>query len=207
MCTSTVRSSTYTLRPQTRSSSWERSKARPGLVMKCSSRRNSVGPRRAGLPLNGQLVGRQVEPQRAMLDDAGLRGPGASQQGLDPGDQLAGRERLGDVVVDAGVEALQLVGSSPRAVSMIIGNLAGVLVAAHPSGELDAAHARQHPVDDEQARQRAVEPAERLLRGRGLPDLEPGAPQREASRSRISASSSTSRMVLAVMMIQSAWSH
>ena len=107
--TSTVRSSTNTWSPQTWSSSCERENTRSGCVMKKCSRRNSVGPICSDwlLPDRRCVTGSSFRPPTSMTSSVSWGA--AAQHGLDAGHQLLGREGLGDVVVGAGFQAVDLV--------------------------------------------------------------------------------------------------
>ena len=81
---------------------------------------------------------RPVPPRRA----------GAAQEGPDPRRQLLGHERLGDVVVGAGLEpGHDVVGVRPRR-HMMIGT---ALLAPQGPAALEAVHAGQHEVDQRQS--------------------------------------------------------
>ena len=94
------------VRPQTASSSSSRENTRRGCCMKNSSRRNSVGPRCTRRSLR---VTRCDDRSIAMSWNASWpfdrHGVGAAQQRAHPGQQRLDVERLGDVVVGAGVQA------------------------------------------------------------------------------------------------------
>ncbi len=113
-----------------------------------------------GLPWTVIECDCRIHHEVAGLD--GRRGPlrGAAQMGADAGQQFLNAEGLGDVVVGAGVEGLDL----------------GALVVAHGedqhrSGELsadgaadlDAAHAGHHQVGDDQVGRPVLEDAQALL--------------------------------------------
>ena len=83
-----------------------------------------------------------ADPVPLRFDRCG--GP-AAHDGPHPGGQLPGRERLGDVVVGAEVEAEEHV---------VLGGAGGehddrhVGLAPHDAGHVEAVHARHHPVED-----------------------------------------------------------
>ncbi len=104
---------------------------------------------------------------------------GAAQQGADARHQLPRREGLGEVVVDAGIVALELVSLFTAGGEHDDRQLRSEGVPSQPRGQIHTAHARQHPVDDGQARQLTLEQAECLLGALGLPHREAGAAQRE----------------------------
>ncbi|MNI31436.1 hypothetical protein D3C73_853220 [compost metagenome] len=96
----------------------------------------------------------RVQLQAAHVDDVvGQLGCAAAQHGLDTGHQLFGREGLGDVVVGAGFQAVNLV---------LLGTLggqhddrhgAGALVIAQLARHGQAGSAGQHPVQQDQVGQ------------------------------------------------------
>lgn len=112
------------------------------------------------IAVGGEAVGGRVEAQAADLDGVlgGLRGA-AAQHGLDAGHQLAGREGLGDVVVGAGLEAGHLVLLLAAGGEHDERDAAGALLAAQALGELDARHAGQHPVEQDQVGQGVADDA------------------------------------------------
>ncbi len=74
--------------------------------MKWRSRRNSVGPRCTGLPRARHAMRHQVHDDVGIAQRlVGQRRPDAAQHGADAGHELGRRERLGDIVVGAGIEA------------------------------------------------------------------------------------------------------
>src|SRR5690606_6326665 len=91
----------------------------------------------------------QVEhPDNLVLLVAGA----ATQDRLDAGYQLTGRERLGDVVVHAHVQSLHLVVFAGFRCQHDDGKGGGKLIALEPTGQLDAAASWQHPVQQHQVR-------------------------------------------------------
>ena len=74
----------------------------------------------------------------------------AAQHRVDARQQLARRERLGDVVVGAAFEAGDLVALLGARGEHDDRQLARLAVALQRAGELQAAHVRQHPVDEHQ---------------------------------------------------------
>ena len=109
----------------------------------------------------------------------GARGRGAAQHRLDAREQLARRKWLGDVVIGAAFEAADLV--------LLLGSggehddrdLLGVLGALQRPRELQAAHVRQHPIDQHQIRPAVDDARARLAAILRLPDFVSGAPQSE----------------------------
>ena len=79
----------------------------------------------------------------------------ASQQGLGPGQQLARRERLGDVIVGAAVQAGQLVFFHALGGEHDDGDGGEIAVGADARQQAQARLVRQHPVQQDQMR-RAV---------------------------------------------------
>jgi hypothetical protein len=119
--------------------------------MKKRSSRYSVGPEphRAAAPLDAVCDG--IEPQVADLERfAGQRRSHPPQHRGDPGQQLARAERLGHIVVRAGVEAADAVVLGLARGQHDDRHVGGRLVAAQPAAHLDAARALDHPVEDDQ---------------------------------------------------------
>ena len=84
---------------------------RPGLAARVARSVNSVGVRSTVLPATSVRIrgtSRTTSPAR-MTSPGADRAIGPAQDGLDPRDELARRERLGEVVVGAELEAEQLV--------------------------------------------------------------------------------------------------
>ena len=94
-------------------------------MKKCSSR-NSVGPKLSAFAVAGDAMRGRIEPQARDLDRVvGQLRRAPAQHRLDARQQLLRRERLGDVIVGARLEARRPCPcSSARAVSMMIGMLA-----------------------------------------------------------------------------------
>ena len=123
-------------------------------------------PHVAGLLVEGEVVVAQL-----VVAGAGAAGP--AQHRLHPLDQLLDRERLGDVVVDAEAQALDLVGGGvacgqeddrhPRA---------GAFVLAQAAGHLEAVEVGQHDVEHDQVGPALLDGGQRLATGRGPLDLE-----------------------------------
>ena len=91
-------------------------------------------------------LGREVDGEVGGLDHRLLLGRrGAAQRGAEPGQQLVHAERLGDVVVGAGVEGARPCRVSPsRTDSTMIGT---VLHPRRPADHLDAVDAGQAEVE------------------------------------------------------------
>ena len=81
--------------------------------------RNSVGVRSAVAPRQDAAWVRRVEPQVPHLD--GEIAARALHQRVESGDELREGERLGQIVVPAGREACEAVGSASRAVRKMTG--------------------------------------------------------------------------------------
>ncbi len=62
--------------------------------------------------------------------------------------------------------------SSPRAVSMRIGDVARIRLGAQAPAQLDARHAGQHPVEHDEVGALLLEEDERFLAGLGMRDAE-----------------------------------
>ena len=108
--------------PQTSCSSVRWSTRRPGWRTSTSSRCHSVGVSRTA-PARVDPAGRQVDAERADADDgARRRRRRAAQGGPQPGEQLVHPERLGHVVVGAGVQGGDLVRLAPAAGEHQIGH-------------------------------------------------------------------------------------
>ena len=149
MCTSTTWSSPNQLGPQTRSSSWAR----------LSTSRGSRRARRAGRTRARQLDRRAVHADLARGDvDLKLAEPpqlwrrcGArtAQHRPDPRDQLARRERLGQVVVGADSRGRRSCRPPPpRGQHQDV----GVAEGAHPPADLDPVDPGQHQVEHDHVR-------------------------------------------------------
>lgn len=111
----------------------------------------------------GDLVGDRVEAEVGDDEPAVLGGPaGAAQDGADPGDQLLQAERLGDVVVGARGEALDLVADAVlggeeehrEVVAGVAVHGPGDLAAVGPLAQLlddgEAVEVREHHVEDDE---------------------------------------------------------
>ena len=82
------------------------------------------------------------------LDRPAAAGPDAAEHGPDPGQQLLGAERLGQVVVGPGVEPGDPVDlAGPCAVSMMTGTAA---LPPDQAEHLEAVQARHHHVEQDQ---------------------------------------------------------
>ncbi len=88
--------------PWRASRSCERVKIRPGWPARVASSWNSVG-------VSSIWRSPSSSDERPVVSRAAIRAVDASQDGLDPGDELAGAERLGQIVVGAELEPEKLV--------------------------------------------------------------------------------------------------
>ena len=132
---------------------------------------------------DGALAG--IDPQAADLDRAlvvGVRArhPGAAQRGLHPRAELAHRERLGDVVVRAELEAEDLV--DLLGLGREHDDRHGLALGAQAPADLEAVHARQHHVEDDQVEDLLVEARERFSAVRRLHHFVPIALEREGKK-------------------------
>jgi hypothetical protein len=91
--------------------------------------------------------------------------------------ETSGAERLGDVVVGAHVEALQLVALLRAGGQHDDRQLRGAWIGAQPLRELDARLAREHPVEQHQVGQAGVELGACGFGGLGFADGVAGVPQ------------------------------
>ena len=97
--------------PQTRSSSRSRETTTPVFAMKNASRSNSFAVSSTGLPVDGDVVRLAVEHDVAERERvAALLRLRAAEDRLHARDELAGRERLRQIVVGADLEADDAVG-------------------------------------------------------------------------------------------------
>ena len=100
---------------------------------------------------------------------------GAAQHGADAGDDLLEAERLGDVVVAADGEALDLVVDRVARRDEDDGQLTALL--AQPAGHGEAVHVGEHDVEDAEVGLVVAGDLERLGAARGGGDVEPGVAQ------------------------------
>ncbi len=183
MCTSTVRSSTYTLPPQTRSSNCS---ARVDAIRVGHQESEQAVLRRAErdrLAGRRHAVSRLVERQSFDVDALGVAGRrAAAQDRLDARNQLARREGLRHVVVGAGLEARHLVGFFAARGQHHDRDVARVGVAAQHAHQLEAAHVRQHPVDQDEVGAPVADARERRLAVLRERDVAAGTPQPESDQ-------------------------
>ncbi len=103
--------------------------------------------------VDGDAVADRIEQQAADLDRRfAVHWRRAAQHGLQAGDQLARREGLGDVVVGADFQALDLVVLFTLGGEHDDRRVGGQLVALEAARQLDARSAGQHPVEQDQVR-------------------------------------------------------
>ena len=133
-------------------------------------------------PAGGDPVAGRIQLQPVEFDGglAGVRGA-APQQRLDARDEFAGREGFGEVVVDAAVEAAQFVLFLGAGGEHDDGDIPGQLFLAQAAGVFHAAHARQHPVEQDQVRGLGEEGGLGLVDVIGLDALKPGLAQGQAN--------------------------
>ncbi len=102
----------------------------------------------------------------------GQRGPDAAQHGADTRHQLGRRERLGDVVVGAGVEAAHAIALLTARRQHDDRQVGGGGLAAQLPANLDPRHQRQHPVEQDEIGRVVLHRGERLLAVIGDRDVE-----------------------------------
>ena len=106
-------------------------------------------------------------------------GERAAQHGVDAREQLARRERLGDVVVGAAFEARDLVALFGARRQHDDRQLARLAIALERARELEAARVGQHPVDQQQVGKLVGDLGAPATGIRGFADFETGAAQSE----------------------------
>ena len=135
------------------------------------------GPDR--LPPAGDAMAHRVETQSADLDRIVVTdGSGPLQHRADPRYQLLHRERLDHVVVGARVESAQLVAFLALRGQHDERDLPGGVAAAKPARELQAAHSRQHPVEQDEIGRKLLDLAVRVHGIRHGARLETGPRER-----------------------------
>src|SRR5690606_17188356 len=104
-----------------------------------------------GCVLDGDAVAGRVQLQVEHPNDLVLLVAGAATQDrLDAGYQLTGRERLGDVIIHAHVQSLHFVVFAGFRRQHDNGQIGGELIALEASGQFDATASWQHPVQQHQ---------------------------------------------------------
>jgi hypothetical protein len=106
----------------------------------------------------------------------------AAQHRLDARNELARGERLRHVVVGAGLEARDLVGLLASCRQHHDRYVARVGVAPQGAHQLEAAHVRQHPVDQDEVRAPVTDARERFLAVLGQHDVAACPPQPEGNQ-------------------------
>ena len=91
--------------------------------------------------VDGELVRTQIEQQFAGGQLVFGGQPRAPEQGANASDELFGRKRLGDVVVDTGFKALELVAFFPACGEHDDRRFASKAVISQSFGEINALHA------------------------------------------------------------------
>ena len=123
---------------QTESSSRSREKTRPGFSRKCRSSRNSVGPSETGSTVAPHPVRGNVHLDVGVTELlAGERRPHPAQHRADAGDQLARAERLGHIIVGAGLEAADPVALLAARGEHDDRHIGGLRAAAQPAANLE----------------------------------------------------------------------
>ena len=123
------------------------------------------------------------------------------QHGLDAGHQLLGREGLGDVVVGAGFQAVDLVLLGALGGEHDDRNGAGAFVVAQLARDGQAGSAGQHPVQQDQVGQLGADQGLGLVGVEGAQHLCPAKDRLTAISSWMAGSSSTTRMVLDMVAV------
>ena len=166
--------------PQTSVSSLRCVISRPRLVRQRAQQRELDRRQVHLLAVERDGVRGEVDDEAVGLDPRLGRGAaGAPQHRLHPRDELAGRERLRDVVVGAVLERLDL--------GLLVGDRREhddrqLAPGAQLAADLDARAVGQHQVDDRRVRTADRGAVERLLGGRAGQHLVAGAAQHEAQR-------------------------
>ena len=123
-----------------------------------------------GGPEMDRLGGARHAMRHQVHDDVGVgqrlvgqRRPDAAQHGADARHQLGGRERLGDIVVGAGVEPAHPVALLAARRQHDDRQVGGRGLAAQLAADLDARHQRQHPVEQDEVGHVLLDRGQRLL--------------------------------------------
>ena len=158
---------------QTDRSSCSRVKTWSGCRSRKASSSYSRLDSRSGSPRCGHRPSVGVEPELAEVDGdlRGELGEAPTQDALDPQDELPGGERLGDVVVDPGLEPGDAVlGRAERGQhdDRHLGD------AVQPPGDLEAVDPRQQPVEDDEVGCGRLHHPEGQQAVAGLVHAEPG---------------------------------
>ena len=105
-----------------------------------------------------------------------------TQHGLDAGCQFARGEGFGHVIVGADIQTTHLVAFFTARGQHDDGNALAVLVGLQAACEFDAAHARKHPVEDDQVRLHFAHQLLRLLHAERADRVVPGLGQVEGQQ-------------------------
>ncbi len=101
--------------------------------------------------VDGYPMADRIQAQTTDLDGCFIvQGAGTAQHGLQAGDQLPGGEGLGNVVISADFQSLDLVILLALGGEHDDGDVAGQLVTFQAPRQLDAAGARKHPVQQDE---------------------------------------------------------
>ncbi len=135
------------------------------------------------LASRGHAMSRLVERQSFDVDALGFADRrAAAQDRLDAGDQFARGEGLGHVVVGTRLEARDLVGLLAARRQHHDRDVARVGVAAQHPDQFEAAHVRQHPVDQDEVGTPVADARERRLAVFRERDVAAGPPQPESDQ-------------------------
>ena len=106
---------------------------------------------RDGLSGMADAIGSRVDSKAADFDDArGVNGwLGATEQGFDAGDEFAGAEGLGDVIIGAHFEAYDAVGFVAARGEHQDGKTVEGFVLADFAADVQAGHFREHEIEQE----------------------------------------------------------
>ena len=172
MCTVTVPVSTAASYPQTRPISWSRENTCRGFDARKKRRSNSFAVSRSSEPSRStsRVRGSIVSPSNASRVGRRPRGRGAPENRLHAHRELAGRERLRDVVVCAELEPHDPVGLVAAGGEH---DHRQVAARADPAAEREAVGARQHHVEDDELRLAPLDQLARRVAVAGDERLEP----------------------------------
>ena len=140
--------------------------------MKWRSSRNSVGPSCTGLPVAADPVRFDVHLDIGVGELlAGERGPHPAEDGADARQQLARAERLGHIIVGAGLEAANAVALLAARGQHDDRHVRGRCAAPQPPANLDPADALDHPVEDDEVRRALFGEDQRFVAVGGADDV------------------------------------
>ncbi len=150
--------------PKSKSSNWAREKTRPGLPIRYSSRRNSVGPkctlRSPRLTRQFSRSSGEVAGDEQRRDTIRPRPPAAAPA---PRHQFRHRERLDDIIVGADRKATYPLGFIAAGGQHDDRQGARRIPRPHPAADFEPRHAGQHPIEDNEIGRRFNEPQLRLV--------------------------------------------